>query len=159
MQPLSVRLRLAAISGPLKMRTDSPPDPSGGVLEAVSPRGPFMTEQITDPISHVLRPGEELRGRAPLVDATVAVTDHRLVVVRGPKVAVDVPWGRLRRIQLDIERQRPATLVVVPEWPSDPPQVLSVPAASYRSVTELIAHIAERLSGEESGDGSVDGTS
>ncbi len=113
-----------------------------------------MTEQVSDPIIHVLRPGEELRGRAPLIDATVAVTDDRLVVARGPKIAVDIPWGRLRRIQLDIERQRPATLVVVPEWPSDPPQVLSVPAASYRSVTDVVAHIAERLAGADPNDGS-----
>ena len=109
-----------------------------------------MTEHALDPISDVLAPGEELRGHAPLVEGTVAVTNERLFVANGPKIAVDITWARLRRVQLDIERQRPATLVVVPEWPSDPPQVLSVPPASYRSVTNLIAVIAERLAAESS---------
>ena len=44
----------------------------------------------------------------------------------------------------------PATLVVVPEWPTESPQVLSVPPASYRSVTNLIAVIAERLAAKSS---------
>jgi hypothetical protein len=109
-----------------------------------------MTQDAIDPISDALAPGEELRGHAPLVEGTVAVTNERLFVANGPKIAVDITWARLRRVQLDIERQRPATLVVVPEWPSDPPQVLSVPPASYRSVTNLIAVIAERLAAESS---------
>ena len=72
-----------------------------------------MTEHALDPISDVLAPGEEVRGHAPLVEGTVAVTNERLFVANGPKIAVNITWARLRRVQLDIERQRPATLVVV----------------------------------------------
>jgi hypothetical protein len=109
-----------------------------------------MTQSALDPISSILAPGEELRGHAPLVEGTVAVTNERLFVANGANIAVDITWARLRRVQLDIERHRPATLVVVPEWPTDPPQVLSVPPASYRSVTNLVAVIAERLAAESS---------
>ena len=109
-----------------------------------------MTQSALDPISTILAPGEELRGHAPLVEGTIAVTNERLFVANGANIAVDITWARLRRVQLDIERQRPATLVVVPEWPSDSPQVLSVPPASYRSVTDLVALIAERLAAESS---------
>jgi hypothetical protein len=110
----------------------------------------FMTPDAIDPITDALLPGEELRGHAPLVEGTVAVTNERLFVANGSAIAVDITWARLRRVQLDIERQRPATLVVVPEWPTDPPQVLSVPPASYRSVTDLVGLIAERLAAESS---------
>ena len=106
-----------------------------------------MTAERDPEIESLIEPDERLHATARVNEAIVAVTDRRLVVANATKVAIDIPWDRLRRVQLDIERDRPATLVLVPEWPSDPPQVLSVPPEAYRPVTQAVAFIAERLSG------------
>jgi hypothetical protein len=100
-------------------------------------------------IEALIEADERLQAWAHVIDAVVAVTDRRLVVATGSRVTIDIPWERLRRVQLDIERDRPATLVLVPEWPSDAPQVLSVPPEAYRPVTQAVAFIAERLSSLE----------
>jgi hypothetical protein len=108
-----------------------------------------MTDPLENTIDHLIEPDERVHATARVIDAVVAVTDRRLVVATGAKVAIDIPWDRLRRVQLDIERDRPATLVLVPEWPSDPPQVLSVPPEAYRPTAQAVAFIAERLAGLE----------
>jgi hypothetical protein len=51
-------------------------------------------------------------------------------------MALDVPLDNLRRVQFDIERERPASLVVVPERPLDEPQVLLVKPAEYEAVAQ-----------------------
>jgi hypothetical protein len=58
---------------------------------------------------------------------------------------LDVPFDRLRRIQFNIERARPAALVVVPEWPSDPPQVLSVPPDQYDAMAKVLSYVGLRI--------------
>ena len=58
---------------------------------------------------------------------------------------LNVPINGLRRIQFDIERQRPATLVIVPEDPGDEPQVLAVAAGHYREVADALVIVGERL--------------
>jgi hypothetical protein len=105
-----------------------------------------MSEARDPEIDSVIESDERLQAVARVIDAVVAVTDRRLVVATGAKVTIDIPWDRLRRVQLDIERDRPATLVLVPQWPSDPPQVLSVPPEAYRPVAQAVAFIGERLS-------------
>ena len=107
-----------------------------------------MTDSVNDDLEGFLEPGEAIEASAQAIEGLVAVTDRRLVVAAGSR-AVAIPWERLRRVELDIERDRPATLVLVPEWPSDPPQVLSVPPESYREVAVTMARIAERLAGFE----------
>jgi len=54
-------------------------------------------------------------------------------------------FPRLRRIQFDIERDRPATLVVVPESPEVEPQVLAIPAEEYPAVADALVQIGLRL--------------
>ena len=105
-----------------------------------------------DPVSNLephvlaaLEPGEELRHRARATDAILAVTDRRLVVAARERVALAVPFQSLRRIQFDIERDRPATLVIVPEMAHDEPQVLSIPADSYAEAAEALVAIGQRL--------------
>ena len=57
-----------------------------------------------------------------------------------------LPIEELRRIQFDIERTRPATLVIVPELASHEPQVLAIPHEQIRAVSEVLVVIAERMS-------------
>jgi len=96
-------------------------------------------------ILQALEPGEELRLQARATEAVLAVTDRRLVVAASERVALAVPFEDLRRIQFDIERDRPATLVIVPEMAHHEPQVLSIPPERYREASDALVAIGQRL--------------
>jgi len=107
-----------------------------------------MNEQLPareDQIQGILDPDEEVHARARSTDGLVAVTDRRLLVAANNRVALDVTIDRIRRIQFDIERARPATLVIVPEHPKDEPQVLSIPPEEYAATAQALAIIGQRL--------------
>jgi hypothetical protein len=82
---------------------------------------------------------------ADAADAKLLVTNRRVSVATEDRIALDVRYERLRRIQFDIERRRPAVLVIVPELPTDQPQVMSVPPERYRDVADALAIIGEHL--------------
>jgi hypothetical protein len=94
---------------------------------------------------HILRPDEALHIQARSVDSTVAITSRRLIVTSGERVELDIPYDQLRRVQFDIERGRPATLVIVPEWPTDRPQVLSIPPEEYEHAAYGVGRIGQYL--------------
>ena len=98
-----------------------------------------------DQLRRVLEPGEQLQVTARAIDAFVAVTDRRLAVINDRKVLIDTPFHGLRRIQFDIERDRPATLVVVPESSMQVPQVLAIPPEEFDAVTRALAMVGRRL--------------
>lgn len=107
---------------------------------------------ISDVEPHVLdalEPGEELRFSAHATDAVLAVTDRRLMVAARERLALAVPFQNVRRIQFDIERNRPATLVIVPEMSHDEPQVLSIPPDSYAEAAEALVAIGQNLARDE----------
>jgi hypothetical protein len=107
-----------------------------------------MEELDQDIEPHVLRalePGEAVRIAARATDAVLAVTDRRLVVAAPDRLALAVPIAELRRIQFDIERHRPATLVIVPERASHEAQVLSIPPEQYRAAAEALVAIGHQL--------------
>ena len=93
----------------------------------------------------ILQPDEELEVHARAMDGIVAATNRRLVVTSNDRVILDVAYGELRRIQFDIERGRPATFVVVPDDPSNPPEVLAIPASDYANVGHVLALIGHRM--------------
>jgi hypothetical protein len=97
----------------------------------------------------LLGPEEELQVTARATDAVLAVTDHRLIVADEQHVALDVPFEAVRRIQFDIERTRPATLVIVPENATHQPQVLAIPPEEYDQAASALALIGRRLSGQQ----------
>jgi hypothetical protein len=106
------------------------------------------SERIDDhPILREVAAGETIQVRATMRDADLLVTDRRLAVVSTDRLLLDVPIDALRRIQFDIERTRPATLVVVPEDAGDEPQVLAVPPEQFPSVARAIVVIGQRLAG------------
>ncbi len=92
-----------------------------------------------------LEPGERIRLRARATDAVLAVTDRRLVVAAPDRVALAMPIEAIRRIQFDIERNRPATLVIVPERASFEAQVLSIPPEHYQAAAEAMVAIGHEL--------------
>jgi hypothetical protein len=104
------------------------------------------SEEALEPtLLHILRPDEELHIQARSMDSVVAITDRRLIVTSGERVELDIPYEQLRRVQFDIERGRPATLVIVPEWPSDRPQVLAIPPEDYERAALGIGRIGQYL--------------
>ena len=83
--------------------------------------------------------------RVHLGEALIEVSDQRLVVATDGRDLLDVPLDEVRRIQFDIERHRPATLVIVPEHPSHEPQVLAVHHDHYEQVAEALVVVGRHL--------------
>jgi hypothetical protein len=97
------------------------------------------------PALRSLEPDEEIHVQAQAGESVVVVTNRRLAVASQDRLALDVPIDNLRRVEFDIERDRPATLVVVPERPLDEPQVLVVRPAEYEAVAQALVVIGRRL--------------
>jgi hypothetical protein len=98
-----------------------------------------------DPIAHLLAPDEEVELVANARAAKVFVTNQHLAVADDTRIALHVPFPALRRVQFDIERDRPATLVIVPESPHDEPQVLAIKPEDYDEIAKVLASIGRRL--------------
>jgi hypothetical protein len=90
---------------------------------------------------------EEVIAHARALEADIAVTNRRLAIVEAERLAMAIDIEELRRIQFDIEKDRPASLVVVPESPSHPPAVLSVPVEQYEPIARALVIIGQRLGG------------
>jgi hypothetical protein len=92
-----------------------------------------------------LEPDEQLRVQARARDAVLAVSDRRLIVASRERVVLSVSFDELRRIQFDIERDRPATMVIVPEEAHHEPQVLAIPPEEFSSTAEALALIGRQI--------------
>jgi hypothetical protein len=104
-----------------------------------------MSAEWDDLLRETLGPNEAATAVAKARNAALVVSDRRLLILTGERTTLDVPFDRLRRIQFDIERNRPATLVIVPEHPSDEPQVLPIPREEYRAVADALVVIGEKI--------------
>jgi hypothetical protein len=98
-------------------------------------------------VQEILDKSERIELRAEAVDAIVAVTDRRVAIADDQRLMLETRFEGLRRIQFDIERERPATLVIVPESPQLTPQVLAIPPEQFEEVGRALAHIGRRLLG------------
>ena len=98
------------------------------------------------PTFRKLAAGEDLVATARASDAEILVTNARIAVAaEDGRLAMDLPIEELRRIQFDIERVRPATLVIVPDEAGREPQVLSIPPEQIEATTQALAFIGKRL--------------
>ncbi len=108
-----------------------------------------MTAGADQPVDrsefNFLEPDENVEVIAEATGARLLVTDRRIAVATDDRIALDIRLEGLRRVQFDIERVRPATLVIVPEHPRDEPQVLGIPPSRYDEVTRALAIIGRRL--------------
>ena len=96
-------------------------------------------------VLQVLEPDEVLRARARAREAVLAVSDRRLIVAARERVALSVGFHELRRIQFDIERDRPATMVIVPEEAHNEPQVLAIPPEAFSNTAVALTLIGQQL--------------
>jgi hypothetical protein len=90
----------------------------------------------------LLEPDETIEVEAETPNVKLLVTDRRVAVATDDRVALDVAYTGVRRIEFDIERHRP---VIVPEHPSHEPQVIGIPVDSYDQVTRALAVVGRRL--------------
>ena len=106
----------------------------------------MATRETNDhPVLRLIGPDERIQARARAGDTEILVTDRRLAVGSVDRLTLDIGLDGLRRIQFDIERNRPATLVVVPEHPSHEPQVLAIRPDDYPAVAQALVYIGQRL--------------
>jgi hypothetical protein len=97
------------------------------------------------PALRVLGPDEEVQVQASVGDTLLVVTNRRMAVADAERLMLDVPIENLRRIQFDIERQRPATLVIVPERPQDEPQVLAIEPRDYEAIVRALVVVGHQF--------------
>ena len=93
----------------------------------------------------MLHPDEEIHVQAPAGDNIVIVTDRRLAIGSNERLTLDVSIDNLRRIQFDIERKRPATLVIVPEQREYDPQVLAVDPSGFEAIARALVTVGLRF--------------
>jgi hypothetical protein len=92
-----------------------------------------------------LDPDETLEAQAVGRDAVLLLTDRRLIVSRGGRTTLDLPFDGLRRVEFNIEHERPATLVVVPNTSDHLPEAITVEPDHYADVASLLAIVGARL--------------
>jgi hypothetical protein len=98
------------------------------------------------PIFRLFVEGETVVAAARAGDAELVVTDRRVAIAtENGRLAMNLPIEHLRRIQFDIERTRPATLVIVPDHAGHEPQVLSIPPEQIDTTTQALAFVGKRL--------------
>ena len=90
-------------------------------------------------------PTENVLCLIPSDGGHLLVTEGRIAISHGDRVTMDLPIVAIRRIQLDIERNRPATFVIVPDQPSTEPQVVPIPIAYFDAIGAAGAHIGRVL--------------
>jgi hypothetical protein len=107
-----------------------------------------MDEPLVDashPVLRDLEAGEAIEAVVHAPTASIVLTDRRVAVAERHRLALSVGYDGVRRIQFDIERQRPATLVIVPEDPRHEPQVIAVPRDRYPDVARALVLIGVRI--------------
>ena len=82
---------------------------------------------------------QDIRAQSSADGHVVVLTNDLLRVGSGDDVQLDVPIGDIRRIQFDMERDRPATLVIVPDAAWRESQVIMVEPENYEGVAHVIA--------------------
>lgn len=92
---------------------------------------------------------QDIRAQASVDGHTLVVTDELVRVGAADRVVLDVPMEDVRRIQFDIERDRPATLVIVPDSAWRDSQVIMVEPHEYEGVCQALAVIGMRMAGRQ----------
>lgn len=92
-----------------------------------------------------LRPGEQIVEVVQVDGATLIVTTDRVAVGADKRIQFDVRIAGLRRIQFDIEAQRPASLSIVPESAAMEPSILTVMPHAYDDVARALAYVGTQL--------------
>ena len=100
-----------------------------------------------DPVMRGLGRDEVVRGVVNGIGGRLVLTDRRVVITENGVVTLDVPIGNLRLVEFDLENQRPATVIIVPEHPRDPPCQLAIDPQQYDEVAAVLAQLGPLIQG------------
>lgn len=92
---------------------------------------------------------QDIRAQASADGHNLVVTDDLVRVGAADRIVLDVPLEDLRRIQFDIERDRPATLVIVPDAGWRDSQVIMVEPDEYEGLCQALAVIGMKMAGRQ----------
>jgi hypothetical protein len=92
-------------------------------------------------ILRLLDRDEQVHHTTTVGGALLAVTSHRIAIIDGKRTVLDLPIEGVRRIEFDVEKTRPATLVIVPEDARYAAEVVSVRPEEYKAVADALATI------------------
>jgi hypothetical protein len=107
---------------------------------------PPPDEQATNAPHGPAERGDPVRARAKVVNGVLLVTGRRVALTDDAgESTLDVPFIGIRRIEFNIDRERPATVVIVPEHRTDPLIALEVASDQYAAVAEALAVLGRDL--------------
>ena len=98
-----------------------------------------------DPVKRRLGGDEVVRGVVEAIGGRLVLTDRRVFVTENGVITLDVPIDNLRLVEFDLEKERPATVIIVPEHPQDPPRQLAIEPQQYDEVASLLAQLGPRI--------------
>jgi hypothetical protein len=93
--------------------------------------------------------GDELGLSFDAVGAHVTLAECHLVVQRGGRTILNVPVNRIRRVEFDVERQGPATFIIVPDSRGHDVQFLSVESDALETAGLLVGRLGLQLGDEQ----------
>jgi hypothetical protein len=96
-------------------------------------------------LAATLEPGEVIQVLVRAAESVFVVTANRVAIGVGTRVTFNVPIEGLRRLQFDIEADRPAVLALVPESAAHEPQMIAIPPHAYDDVARALAFVGHRL--------------
>ena len=100
-----------------------------------------------DPVLRRLGRDEVVRGVVDGIEGRLVLTNRRVLVTENAVITLDVPITNLRLVEFDLESQRPATVIIVPEHPRDPPRQLAIEPQQYDEVASVLAQLGPRIQG------------
>lgn len=102
---------------------------------------------VDGPVKLRLDSDEVVRSVVDGVGGRLVLTDRRVVITEHGVITLDVPIDKLRFVEFDLESDRPARVIVVPQHPSDPPRQLAIEPQQYREVAAVLAQLGPRIQG------------
>ena len=73
------------------------------------------------------------------------LTDLRVLLTENGQITLDVPIGQVRLVELDVEQQRPARVIIVPESPLDAPRELAIDPQQYDEVASVLQQLGPMI--------------
>lgn len=101
------------------------------------------------PAGRPAQPPVATRERVEVLNGVVEVEDGRVTVSDALGASLDLPISEMRRVQFDIETDRPGTLAFVPSNSRYAPIVLAVAPVTYTAVARVMVHIGAHLASDE----------
>jgi hypothetical protein len=77
----------------------------------------------------------------------LAVTANRLLVARDARLVLYSPFAAILRIEFDVERGLPASMIIVPTDPALGPTVLAIANEHLTEAARAVALVGVRLDG------------